>query len=265
MKPGLSGYTIVRNAVDLDYCVELAIRSMSAVCNEIVVCDSDSTDGTMELLEKMAQEPEFKGRLRIVHYDWPSPKGDNKFLVTWMDHARQFLEYDMQLYLDADEVLHPKANQTIRAFTQQKQASLWFTRHNFWKDAWHLVPEGHCCGSRVVRFGPTSLPMCSDEIYDPGQEPEIRLRAHTSVAHRLPVCHYGFLRHPKSFFAKSKVVLPALLGSYDDRLVRAEADQSKPWHEHAPFPIPLLDYHGTHPKIAHEWLRERGYDPERKV
>lgn len=258
MKKGLSGYLIVRNGLSLDYCFEVAIASLLPICNEVVVCDSDSTDGTLEHLQEMQKsEP----KIRIVNYPWRDPVGDVSWLTTWMNHARQYLEYDTQLYLDADEVLHPSSYPLLQR-NISKGTCFWFHRLNFWRDHRTLVPIGHCCSHEVARFGPTSLWQPSDEIHcegqHPGPEPEMRLRAKKNP--NLVIFHFGFIRKREAFFKKAKVVLKGLLGTYDDRLVAAEADPSKPWEDFALFPAPMGRYDGTYPPVAHQWLRERGFE-----
>ena len=46
----LSGFTIVRNAVKLDYPIVPAIRSILDMCDEVVVNVGRSEDGTRELV-----------------------------------------------------------------------------------------------------------------------------------------------------------------------------------------------------------------------
>jgi len=46
----LSGFTIVRNAVTLDYPIVPAIRSILDICDEVVVNVGCSEDGTRDLV-----------------------------------------------------------------------------------------------------------------------------------------------------------------------------------------------------------------------
>ena len=46
----VSGFTIVRNAIKLDFPVEASIRSLLPVCDEVVVNVGRSEDGTLELV-----------------------------------------------------------------------------------------------------------------------------------------------------------------------------------------------------------------------
>lgn len=251
----LSGYTLTRNCHALDYCFELTIASLLPVCDEVVVCDAESNDGTREQLDNWAAaEP----KLRIVTYPWPNPVRDITWFTTWINFARGHLRHPMQLQLDADEVLCPLAHDTIRRAAAAGECR-WLHRLNFWRDPQHLAPHGRVCGEQVVRLAPAHLWMPSDEPHPEG-EPEIRVRAGwpPNAARDLRIFHYGFLRRQPAFFAKVRAVNGAFFGSYDDRLVQAEA-KGTAWQDECPFDLPLLDYREPHPELAHPWLRARGY------
>lgn len=252
MKRGLSGYIPIRDMLRLDYCADEVIVSMLPVCDELILCDSDSTDGTTEHLHEWARRD---NRIRVINWPWPDPVGKSRMLVDWLNFAREHCEYDVQITSDADEVLCPGGYEAIREAVAEGGAR-WFQRLSFWKDTRHVVPDGHVCGSFVARLGPTELMMVSDEPRPEG-DPEIRLCAEFDT--RLRFFHYGFLRRQEAFFAKSKVVQRALHNTYDDRLRDAEA-AGEDWTIGST-PFELVEYaHNDHPECAREWLRERGND-----
>lgn len=249
-KRGISGYLCIRNGLSLDYCFELAIESLLPICDEVVVCDSESSDGTRGTLEAMAhQHP----KIRIIDWPWPNPVGVMFWYVGWINFVREQLKYDHQLFLDADECLSPRSYPAIiDAF--HEGGSRMFRRLNFWKDAKHLAPEGHYCGHMVARFGPTSLWMPSDAPDPIGPQTMLKLATHDD---RLEVFHYGALREPHAFVEKSKVMQTAIFNSVDSRLIQAQKD-GVDWEPRCPFPVPLQDFGGKHPEIAIPWLAARG-------
>lgn len=248
----ISGYTCVRNAIDLDYCVELTIKSMLPVCSEIVVGYKESTDGTLGLLHKLQDTCDRP--IRIIKQPWDSPKGDTTWWTRWINETRQHLRFPVQLMLDADEVLNdnPECHAKIRYFAERGMAS-WFRRLNFVKDAWHLIPKGHCIGDVVARLGPKDLWMPSDEPHPEGQ-PEIRrLAQHPGPG--MDIFHYGFLREVGSFYKKIETTNLIWFGKPDARFVGQPP--SDKWYEVADWHEHLTPYTGVHPKIAHAWLLER--------
>src|SRR5438132_261989 len=66
----LSGFTLVRNAVSLDYPIVPAIRSILAVCDEVVVNVGRSEDGTRDLVAAIGDP-----RVRILDREWDFSRG----------------------------------------------------------------------------------------------------------------------------------------------------------------------------------------------
>src|SRR5437868_2361863 len=102
----ISGYVNVRNGIRLDYCFREAILSLVPACDEVVVCDSDSDDGTTQaILDLMEIHPS----IRYLNRPWDNPHRHITWWVEWLNWTRERLEYPLQLTLDADEVLCPKS------------------------------------------------------------------------------------------------------------------------------------------------------------
>ena len=268
---GLSGFVPVRNGILLDYCFEEAIKSLLPVCDEVIACDSDSTDGTRELLDGWSLvEP----KLRVINYPWPvfpspdeveadlltRPAGNPRMLIAWLNFCREHCRFDTQITLDADEVLDPRGHLEVKNAVNDRLPR-WFRRINFWgTPAWE-APHGTVCGERVVKMGPTAYETCSDEPRPEG-EPEIRRLAIDGP--NLTVFHLGFLRKQNAFLLKSRVMQAALHNCYDPRLREAEKT-GKPWFECSPFPAdkPLLPVNewAAFPDYVKDWLRARGFGP----
>lgn len=254
----ISGYVCIRNNRILDYCVSEAVRSLIPVCDEVVISVAESDDDTRDTAESLARED---SRVRVIEYPWDNPVRRITFWTDWLNHTRERLLHPMQLTLDADEVLCPSSYDTIRKAAEAGECR-WVHRLNFWGDTRHLAPHGRVCGEQVVRLAPTSMWMCSDEPHPEG-EAEIRLKAGwpPCATPEMRIFHYGFLRRNSAFFAKVRVVNGAFFGSYDDRLQRAE-DEGVHWSTYCDFDIPILEHlERDHPPVAHQWLRDRGFEP----
>ena len=98
----ISGFSFVRNAVDLYYPVVESIRSALPICDEFVVAAGDSTDGTTDAAALIGDP-----KLRIIETVW-----DEEQFVRGASNAAQTnlalaaCRGDWCFYLQADEVVH---------------------------------------------------------------------------------------------------------------------------------------------------------------
>lgn len=253
---GLGGFTVVRNGVNLDYSFVEAINSLLNVCEEVVVCDSDSTDGTTEILERWAEK---EPRLKLINLPWPNPKGvSHHFFVGWLNYARQHLTTPQSVYLDADEVLddRPEAIQALQEAVA-KDKCLRVDRLNFFRDPQHLIPDGECCGKWCVRVGPSHLESVSDQPVHKGEK-EIVDRAVEDG--RIKIFHLGFLREQKAFYRKARAVLDQWFGRYDPRLEEGEKKGVPMWETDCEWKDRLVPYTDNYyPESVKRWLRARGH------
>ncbi len=254
----LGGNVCVRNGIELDYCWRECVESLLPICDEVVICDGESDDGTQEEIRAWAAvEPKIK----LCVYPWPDPKGDLEFWVNWIQYARQHVKSDFMIQLDADEILCPTsyaALNELRNMDYPQYFSLWFDRLNFWKDHKHTIPPGVCLGHRVIRVAPRGVWMPSDGPHPNGAECVGMARDASSP---MTIFHYGFLRKHDAFFRKARALQKYFFNSYDYRLEEQEGNGS--WMEdirNVEWTQNLVPYHGEHPPIAKPWLAQRGYE-----
>src|SRR2546428_72795 len=96
----LSGFTIVRNAVSLDYPIVPAIRSILEICDEVIVNVGQSADGTRDLVAAV-RDP----RVRIIDSVWDFSRGSG-VLAQETERAMRACRGAWGLYIQADEGLH---------------------------------------------------------------------------------------------------------------------------------------------------------------
>lgn len=122
----LSGVVITFNEADR---IERCLRSMLAVCHDVTVVDSQSTDGTPELARRLGA--------RVVDQPWLG-FGRQKNLA--IEQATQ----PWVLLLDADEWLEPEAQAALRALFASGAPDT--------ADVFTLPRRTHFLGT-VMRFG----------------------------------------------------------------------------------------------------------------
>ena len=68
----ISGFTIVRNAIKLDFPVEPSIRSILPICDEVVVNVGRSEDDTLALIQSIGDP-----KIRIIETEWDMSGGNS--------------------------------------------------------------------------------------------------------------------------------------------------------------------------------------------
>lgn len=102
-KPSISGYTTVRNCISQEYPWEDTISSMLGFCDEVVVLDGGSNDGTWERLQQLASENGKIVAKQLIR-DWTT-KRFAVFDGTQKAEARKLCTKEFCWQMDSDEVL----------------------------------------------------------------------------------------------------------------------------------------------------------------
>lgn len=255
MSVKLGGVVPIRNGFKLDFCFENCIKSLLPICDTVAVSVGEGDDDTEKFLrEWWTREP----KLSLNVWPWPHPKGNPDWYTDWLNYARQHTPCDWIIQLDADEVLHEKSYQEVLDFVNAgKRRSAVCTRWNFWKDHKHTIPEGFCCGKRVIRIQPQNVWLPSDGYHPLGAE-----TSQMAVETGIEVFHYGFIRKRECFFEKEKLLQGYFFDSWDARLEKAKTHEGNwmtmpgvtSWEDR------LDPFGGTHPALMKEWLKERGME-----
>lgn len=109
----VSGFTIVRNAIKLDYPFRESVRSLLPLVDELVINCGDSSDGTRDLCA--ALEHESDGKIRVIDSVWQTAQQAGGYqLKHQSDRALAECRGEWCLYIQADECLHEEDYPAIR-------------------------------------------------------------------------------------------------------------------------------------------------------
>lgn len=122
----ISGAVFSINALELDYPIVEAITAALGVCDEVVVFDAESTDGTPEMLQDI-----FDERVKVYSEPWPFDK-DNPEGRYRTDLIRKCTKDWIYLF-DADEVLHEDYYPWVRHCVKQERDIYVFTLVNLYR------------------------------------------------------------------------------------------------------------------------------------
>jgi glycosyltransferase involved in cell wall biosynthesis len=253
MTTAITGITYCYNAIERDYCIEQCIRSMLPICDEIIVVDCGSTDGTRDLVRSI------DSKVSIIDHPFDLKTQGPRWLWKCINYGRMAAKTPYILQLDSDELIHEEDLDIIKEHVWTGRPA-WFWRHNFWIDAKHELIEGRVVGTKVVRLAPQGYWLPSDEPQNP--EPPVRVDAiwTKQPGRRFRVFHYGMIRRLEAFVLKGKAMTEGYMGRPDQRLDSFLTKGKDAYYDFVK-PQDVLNFNGTHPKLIHQWLIDRGHTP----
>jgi len=121
-KATISGYTTVKDCISQNYPWEQTIKSMLGFCDEVVVVDGGSKDGTWERLQELAEQNDKVVAHQQIR-DWNHPRfaifdGAQKAL------ARSLCTMEFCWQMDSDEILHEDDYDKIKSLCENMQPNM---------------------------------------------------------------------------------------------------------------------------------------------
>ncbi len=190
----ISGFTFIRNGIQLGYPFIQSIRSLLPLCDEIIVNVPRSTDATLEAVRAIGD-----ARIKIIETDWDESMRKGGLILS--HHTNLALDQctgDWCVYIQGDEVLHEDTAALMRTSMDEELKTpavqgLLVDYTHFYGDYWTQT-----CGFgwyykevRVIRR--------NSQIRSRGDAQGFRavdgrkLTVKKSGGHYL---HYGHARHP---------------------------------------------------------------------
>lgn len=248
----VSGFTIVRNAVILDFPLVESIRSILPICDEVVVNVGRSDDDTLDVVRSIGDP-----KIRILETEWDLSKKNFVFGEETF-RAMRACRHPWGVYIQADEVLHEDGARELREAIERTDGDP--------RVEGLLVRYLHFFGGldtiatnrrwyrrevRAVRLDPALdiRPYQGAQGFRVGPEHrKIRARLTGAVMY-----HYGWGRPLRAIRAKREVTR----GFFPHK--QPDSVPLLPW-------MPgLRPFKGRHPAVARDWVEARRHDPERRI
>lgn len=148
----ISGFTIVKNAIHLQYPLVESIKSILPIVDEYVVLVGPSEDGTLDMIKGIGSE-----KVRIVENEWRDNfKFDGQIFSHLTNVAMSECKGDWAFSLQADELIHEKDLPRLKRLIEEcdkkpsvMAISLRFI--HFWGDYQTYNPYIHRKACRIVR------------------------------------------------------------------------------------------------------------------
>lgn len=212
MSVALTGFSFLRNGVKLDYPFVEAYRSILPLVDALVIAVGDSDDGTRAALEALdASLPSSK--LRLIDTVWDDAlRSGGRILAQQTDVALSHVRTPWAFYIQADEVLHERYHDTVRAALATADADprcegLLFDYRHFYGsyDYVGASRRWYRAEVRVVRTQPGLFSYRDAQgfrIREDGRERKLRVRRAEAEGQRAEIYHYGWVRDPRAQLRK---------------------------------------------------------------
>ncbi|HMP91264.1 MAG TPA: glycosyltransferase family 2 protein [Phnomibacter sp.] len=241
-------FTIVRNAVKYGYPARESILSVLPLCHQMVVAVGNSTDGTREMVEAIADP-----KIIILDTIWDDKltKG-GAVLAVETNKAYQAIDADADwcIYIQADEVLHQLDYATIHHAMQQhlydkRVEGLLFRYHHFWGsyDYVGASSKWYPFEIRIIRKRPDIFSYRDAQGFR--KHPNKKLRVKKIEA---SVYHYGWVREPQTMHQKVQGVGQFWNGEEKADATKQYDAQNFDYNEVDSLKI----FEGTHPPVMAE-------------
>jgi glycosyltransferase involved in cell wall biosynthesis len=255
----ISGFTFIRNGVELGFPFEASIRSLLPLVDEFVVVVGKSNDDTLARIHAIGSP-----KIRVIESIWNERMADRGFVYAQQKMMAQFAcTGDWAFYLEGDEVVHEAELANIRASVDQHHnnaavEALVFDYFHFYgtpdfvanSPAWYRR-ECRLIRNTIRSYAPDGQYWLITADHKKGRNPQAAL----AKAH---IYHYGWVRSNETMQKKMEQV-------------------SKFWSHGAPtirysqFDAQVLQpFTGTHPELIKPWLEssaEKSFtiDPDYKL
>ncbi len=249
----ISGFTIVRNALRLDFPVEASIRSILPICDEVVVNVGRSEDDTLALIHSIASP-----KIRILETEWDMSRR-NTVLGHETLRAMRFCTHPWGVYIQADEVLHERGAaelaEAIRRHDGDPLVEGLLVKYLHFYGGFDTVAthrRWYRREVRAIRLDPSLdiRPYQGAQGFRVGPEHR-KIRARLTGAEMF---HYGWARPAQAL--REKRELGKTMYPWRD------ADERQPLLAWIPG---IRAFRGTHPAVAEGWIEPRRLDADRVI
>ena len=251
----VSGFTIIRNGVKFGYPFLESIRSLLPLVDELVIVAGDSVDSTNEALASLDSD-----KVKVLHSVWdPELRQGGLVMSQQTNLALDECTGDWCFYLQADEVIHEKDYDVIRASMKKhlddpKVEGLYFRYKHFMGSYDIINPLAYRHQVRIVRnnIGIRSIRDACGFSRSNGKNMRVRI-GYPIQGIDADIYHYGWVRPPLVMQEKTNEFVTFYHGEY----ASDDVEEGKEWLYNFSTCRP---FKGTHPAAMHEVISNKDWD-----
>jgi len=243
-KMKISGFTFLRNAVELGFPFEESIRSLLPLVDEYVIAVGQSDDDTLEQVRSIVDS-----KIIILETTWNENSSDAGFVYAQQKMIAQYAcTGDWAFYLEGDEVLHEEELKHIQASLEKHhhdseiEALVFDYYHFYGSSEWIAIsPEWYRRECRLIRN--TIRTYAPDGQYWIVMDKNRKGRAPKAALVDAHIYHYGHAR--KLHYLQNKVDQVSKYWGHQPPEMQYDID-----------PRAITAFQGKHPAIMSTWLKQ---------
>lgn len=244
----VGGVMFIHNGEEFDYCFRECIASLKACCDQVVILDAGSTDGSQVVCKSFE---DYKTKVICLPEEaWHAQQGREK-LAYFQNEAKKHLDTTYQLLVQGDEVLHERSFQYVRDAVNTGLPAFMCSRYNLWFDPWHQLnveQERKPCSSEVIRLAKVEYDSVND-----GENIDCP-RVCFDLMDKIEIFHLGYVRKPDVMKRKVIHMLEKVfLTPHDARLDKS--DVFDPWEYFRRDDV--INIQEPLPRFVQAWVQER--------
>ncbi|MHC1703984.1 MAG: glycosyltransferase [Tenuifilaceae bacterium] len=210
----ISGFSFIKNGIQVDYPFLEAIQSILPICDEFVVAVGDSTDNTREAIMNLKSD-----KIKIIDTVWDLNKRTGGVVFAEQSNiALDACTGDWVIHIQADELIHEdevfKIKEDILKYDSDPNVEgLLMPYYHFWGDYNHIWTSRkvhryeirafrNIKGIRSFRDSQGFRKYSSNAAYANGTEEGKKLKVKKSEAH---IFHYKCVKPPKQMMKKMEI------------------------------------------------------------
>lgn len=255
MSKKLVGTLIVRNGIIYDYSFIEAIKCLEEFCDQVMVLDIGSSDGTYQAIDSIQGKNISLNSIGSHEWDIHGNKERlSYFTNVLIEAARDLYKADYVFNLQADECLHEDSYDWVRRAIETGTEGFVCKRINLWETPYKQlnVPQHRKpCSTEIVRLAKSCY-----RAYDDAES--LAAPCVDDFVDKIRIFHTGFVRRREVM--KSKIVNMQCnvfgMENYDPKLDQCEVFNPRLWFG----PEDLVPISEPLPGLIQKWAAERVYD-----
>jgi hypothetical protein len=262
----VSGFTFIRNAINFDYPVVEAIKSILPLCDNFIVAVGNSDDNTLELVQNIDKQ-----KIKIIETVWDDSlemKKGGKVFASETDKAFKTIPMasDWAFYIQGDEVVHEKYLDTIYSSMEKWKEDktvdgLLFNYLHFYGsyDYVGISPKWYGHEIRVVRNDKSIYSFRDAQGFRKRVDEKLNVKPIDAY-----IYHYGWVKEPETMMKKA---INANLFYQEKNIVKQV--KSKETNGINEFDYSSIDalklFTETHPKVMQDRINRKNWNFEHDI